>query len=83
MQNAQHLTLEQMRRFVAASSSLTFGGARREDIYALVERTLQAHEYLRLSKKDKGIVRRYLAKISGGGLAQITRPSAATAKAAK
>ena len=62
-----------MREFVAASGSLSFTGAERKQIYGLGERTLQAHEYLRLSKKDKGVVRRYLAKISGRSLAQITR----------
>ena len=65
MQNAQRLTREQMGQFVAASSSLSFTGADREEIYRLVERTLQAQQYLRLPKKDKGVVRRYLAKISG------------------
>ena len=73
MQNAQGLTLGQRREFVASSGSLTFGGAGREEVYALVERTLRAQQYLRLSKKDKGVVRRYLAKISGRSLPQITR----------
>ena len=62
-----------MREFAAASGSLSFTGGERKQIYGLGERTLQAHEYLRLSKKDKGVVRRYLAKISGRSLAQITR----------
>ena len=34
---------------------------------------MRAQQYLRLSKKDKGVVRRYLAKISGRSLPQITR----------
>ncbi len=50
---------------MSASGGLGFTGAERKQIDGLVERTLQAHEYLRRSKKDKGIVRRYLAKISG------------------
>ena len=73
MQNVQRLTLGEMREFVASSSSLRFSGSRREEIYGFVERTLQAQQYLRLSKKDKGVVRRYLAKISGRSLPQITR----------
>ena len=62
-----------MREFVAASGSLSFTGADREEIYGFVEGTWQARQYLRLSKKDKGVVRRYLATISGRSLAQITR----------
>ncbi len=38
-----------------------------------MEHTLQAQQYLQRSKKDKGIVRRYLAKVSGHSLPQITR----------
>ena len=73
MQNAHRLTLAEMERFVAASGSLTFHGAGREEIYRFVERTLQRQQYLRLSKKDKGVVRRYLAKVSGRSRPQITR----------
>ena len=62
-----------MREFVAVSGSLSFTGADREEIYGFVEGTWQARQYLRLSKKDKGVVRRYLATISGRSLAQITR----------
>ena len=35
------------------------------EIYDLVERTLRRQRYLALTKKDKGVVRRYLAKLSG------------------
>ena len=79
MQNVQRLTLGEMREFVASSSSLRFSGSRREEIYGFVERTLQAQQYLRLSKKDKGVVRRYLAKISGRSLPQIRGDDAVTA----
>ena len=72
-QHAQHLPREQVREFVAASGGLTLAGADREEIYGFVEGTWQARQYLRLSKKDKGVVRRYLATISGRSLAQITR----------
>lgn len=73
MQNAQRLTLAEMREFVAASGSLTFRGASRTEVYGLIERTLKAQCYGRLKKKDKGVVRRYLAKLSGRSMAQLTR----------
>ena len=44
MQHAQHLTLEQMREFVAASGSLSFTGADREEIYGFVEGTRQPRQ---------------------------------------
>ena len=39
--------LTEMREFVASRGSLSFTGAERKQIYGLVERTVQAHEYLR------------------------------------
>ena len=73
MQHAEHLTLAEMREFLSASSSLSFAGAGRDQIYALLERVLRTQKYLALTKQEKGIVRRYLVKISGLSVAQITR----------
>ena len=73
MQHAERLTLAEMREFVAASNNLSFAGTGRKQIYGLVEGVLRAQKYLGLTKKDKGIARRYLVKISGLSRAQITR----------
>ncbi len=42
---------------MASRGSLSFTGADRKQIYGLVERTVQAHEYWRLVKKNKGAMR--------------------------
>ncbi len=73
MQHAEHLTLAEMEEFLAASSNLSFAGTGRGQIYGLLEGALRAQKYLGLSKNNKGIVRRYLVKISGLSVAQITR----------
>ena len=73
MQHAERLTLAEMQEFLAASNTLSFAAAGRKQIYGLVEGVLRPQQYLGLSKKDKGIVRRYLVKISGLSKAQITR----------
>ena len=73
MQHAERLTLAEMREFLAANDTLSFAAAGRKQIYGLVEGVLHAQKYLGLSRKDKGIVRRYLVKISGLNVAQITR----------
>ncbi len=73
MQHAERLTLAEMREFLSASNNLSFAGTGRKQIYGLVEGVLRAQKYLGLSRKDKGIVRRYLVKISGLSKAQITR----------
>ena len=73
MQHAEHLTPTQMQQFLEAGATLSFAGTGRKPVYALIERTLRGCQYPALSKKDKGIVRRYLAKISGLSRSQITR----------
>ncbi len=73
MQKVECLTLEQMREFLAASEELDFTPSDRGEIYNLVERTLGRQQYLGLPKKDKGLVRRYLVKLSGRSLLRITR----------
>lgn len=60
MRNAQRLRLEQMREFVAAGGGLAFSSADRAEIHGLVEGVLRARQRPRLSKKSKGVVRRYL-----------------------
>ena len=65
MQKVECLTLEQMREFLAASEELVFTLSGRGEIYNLVERTLGRQQYLGLPKKDKGVVRHYLSKLSG------------------
>ncbi len=73
MQKVECLTLEQMREFLAASEELVFTLSGRGEIYNLVERTLGRQQYLGLPKKDKGVVRHYLSRLSGRSLPQITR----------
>ena len=45
MQHAQRLTLEELEEFVSSSSSLSFSGADRKEIYGLVEGALRARRY--------------------------------------
>ena len=73
LQTERVRTLEQVRAFVEGSEPVDFAGAGREGIYALVRRTLVRLDYHRLGKPDKGLVRRYLAKVTGLSRAQLTR----------
>lgn len=73
LQTERVRTLEQVRAFVEGSEAVDFAGAGREGIYALVRRTLVRLDYHRLGKPDKGLVRRYLGKVTGLSRAQLTR----------
>ena len=48
-------------------------GKRREEVYGWVEKTLVRHQYASLGRPGKGLVRRYLARMTGLSRAQVTR----------
>ena len=73
MDDSQAKSLEQIRALVAANSVVRFAGQRREEVYGWVERTLVRHEYAGLARPDKGVVRRYIAQMTGLSRAQVAR----------
>jgi transposase InsO family protein len=73
MDDSQATSLEQIRALVEANRVVRFAGQRREEVYEWVERTLVRHHYAGLRKPDKGILRGYLAQMSGLSRAQVTR----------
>jgi hypothetical protein len=50
-----------------------FAGQRREEVYGWVEQTLVRHQYASLDRPGKGLVRRYMARMTGLSRAQVTR----------
>jgi hypothetical protein len=46
---------------------------RREEVYAWTEQTLVRHQYASLGKREKGLVRRYVSRMTGLSRAQVTR----------
>src|SRR5207245_130478 len=73
MQNIERLTLEQIREFVEGSRTIGFAAPKREAVYEFLERVLKSQQYRRLSRGQKGIVRRFLVKMTGLSRAQLTR----------
>jgi len=73
MDDSNATSLEQIRALVAANSVLRLAGQRREEVYDWVERTLVRHEYAGLPRPDKGVLRGYLAQMTGLSRAQVTR----------
>jgi transposase InsO family protein len=70
---AEKLSLEGIRRFVEASEEIRFEGANRGQVYGWVERVLVEHEYAQQGKVGRGLLRRYIEKMSGLSRAQVTR----------
>ncbi len=67
------MSLEQIRAFLEASDEVAFEACDRGQVYAWVERTLQEQHWSELKRSSRGLVRRYLAKMTGLSRAQITR----------
>ena len=62
------------RAFLAAScGTVRFAGRCRKEVYAWTERTLVRHQYASLSRPEKGLIRRYVASITGLSRAQVAR----------
>jgi hypothetical protein len=73
MDDSEATSLEQIRAFLAGSGEVRFAGQRREEVYAWVERTLVRHRYPALKRREKGLLRRYVARMTGLSRAQVTR----------
>ena len=66
-------TPEQVRAFLGGSEPVDFDLDDRDSAYLFVRRSLERLRYHRLGKPDKGLVRAYLAKVTGLSRAQLTR----------
>ena len=66
-------TLDEVRDFMAGSTPVDFRFVERADAYAFVRRFLVRSRYLRLPRSDKGLVRRFLIKVTGFSRAQTAR----------
>ena len=73
MDDTEATSLEQIRAFLAGSDPVQFSGQRRQEVYEWVERTLVRHQYAGLGRCGKGLVRRYIGRMTGLSRAQVTR----------
>ena len=73
MQDGKTLSLEQIRQFLEASDEIRFKGKGRAEVYAWVAQTLCRQRYSGQDRAAKGLLRQYLAKMTGLSRAQVTR----------
>lgn len=66
-------TLDQIRDFIDHSAPLGFEPPDRSAVYEWLAQELRRFGYARLGKADKGLLKRYLARVTGLSRAQITR----------
>jgi len=73
LQTRRIQTLEQVRAFLEGSETLDIEPHQREASYAFVADTLRQFGYTSLGKGDKGLIVRYLCRITGRSRQQMTR----------
>lgn len=73
METNQGLSLEQIQAFLDGSDGVGFDGRQREEVYGWINRTLDQQRYSELGKAQRGLVRRYVQKMTGLSRAQTTR----------
>lgn len=73
MQDGEKLSLEQIQAFLDASEGIQFEGKRRAEVYDWIGRLLRQQGYRSRGKVVRGLLRRYVAKMTGLSRAQVTR----------
>ena len=68
-------TLDDIRTFLDGSKPLEVKAPQREAAYELIARTLRRFAYTTLGKADKGLLRRYLGKVTVRISANVTARS--------
>ncbi len=70
---SREVKLVEIEAFLAASESVRFEGRNRREIYAWVQGLLCRQEYIQQGRRGKGLLRAYMAKLTGLSRAQVTR----------
>src|SRR5258706_16106335 len=73
MENTEKLSLEQIRAFLEASQEVRFEATRRLEAYEWRTRTICYQEYWKQKRTIKGLLRQYMATMTGLSRAQETR----------
>ena len=73
MHDAEKLSLDQIEAFLNASEEIRFEAENRKQTYGWVEQVLRQQQYPKQGRKARGLVRRYLEKMTGRSRAQVTR----------
>jgi transposase InsO family protein len=73
LKTQQLSSLEQVRSFMAGTEAVPFTTQRHQDRYQWVAQSLKQFGYARLRRAERGLILRFLGKVTGYSRAQITR----------
>lgn len=71
--DTEKLTLEQIARFLEAAEEVRFEAKSQKAVYGWIERLLRQQRYSQLPRAARGLLRRYIARMTGLSRAQTTR----------
>jgi transposase InsO family protein len=66
-------TIKQVTQFLEGSKALEFGGIFGKERYRWIETVLVRFKYSQLKRVEKGVIRRYIEKVSGYSRAHVSR----------
>ena len=73
MDDKQIQTLEQVKQFVASSQTIEFRGINTNEKYQWIEEVLRKFKYQWLKRNGKGVLRKYVEKVTGYSRSQVAR----------
>jgi hypothetical protein len=73
MDDKEVRTLEQVKQFVDSSQGIAFSGLNVKEKYIWTEEVLKKFKYQWLKRNGKGILRRYIEKVTGYSRSQVAR----------
>lgn len=73
MNDTQLETLDQVRQFLDGTEAIDFQIESKDARYRWIQHTLVKFHYLQITKADKGLITRYIMKMTGYSLAQVKR----------
>ena len=73
MREGEKLSPEQIRAFLKGSEEVQFDAVGQAETYLWIERTLRVQDYGGASRNVRGLLKQYLAKMTGMSRAQLTR----------
>ena len=71
--DTEKLSLQEIEKFLLAAQEVRFEASQREEVYGWIERWLCQQEYVRQGRRARGLLRRYIGKMTGLSRAQLTR----------
>ncbi len=73
MENSRLVNFIQIKEFLHGTKPLDFSCSSKKEKYAFIKEVFDQFKYTTLSKKQKGLIRRYIRKVTGYSKAQVAR----------